>query len=318
MRKMIVTGGNGFLGKYLCHWFDNLGWEVVGLSRNGGVAGVAKDVRWNGRTLGDWAGAFDGAEVVVNLAGKSVNCRYGRKNKAMIFQSRLESTAVIGEAIRQCQIPPRLWLNSSTATIYRHALDRPQDEELGELGEGFSVEVAKAWEKALRESDVPESVKKVALRTAIVLGNEPGSVFEYLRKFAALGLGGKMGNGRQKMSWIHVDDFCRAIEWMIGRDELQDFYNLCAPNPTDNAGCMAGFRKIAGRGLGLPATKWMLEIGTFLMRSETELVLKSRWVLPKRLEDEGFEFKWRDFEKALEHLEGRPGPASSKSGIVSR
>jgi NAD dependent epimerase/dehydratase family enzyme len=150
-------------------------------------------------------------------------------------------------------------------------------------------------------------VKKVALRTAIVLGNEPGSVFDYLKKISWLGLGGRMASGRQKMSWIHVDDFCRVIEWMIGKEEMQDFYNLSAPNPTDNAGCMAEFRRIAGRGFGLPATKWMLKIGTFLMRSETELVLKSRWVLPGRLEEEGFRFKWAEFDEALSHLESRPG-----------
>lgn len=309
MKKIVIAGANGFLGKYLSHWFYQRGWEVVGISRNGGVASVAKDLRWDGRSPGDWASELEGAEVLVNLAGKSVNCRYGEKNKELIFQSRLESTAILGEAIRACGNPPRLWLNSSTATIFRHAEDRAQDEESGELGEGFSVEVAKAWEKALAESEVPDGVKKVALRTAIVLGNEPGSVFDYLRKIAWLGLGGRMGNGRQKMSWVHVDDFCRAIEWMIGRDKLRDFYNISAPNPTDNAGCMAGFRRVAGRKIGLPATKWMLEIGTFLMRSETELVLKSRWVLPGHLEAEGFEFQWPDFDEALDHLESRPGPA---------
>lgn len=306
-KKLIVTGANGFLGKYLCHWFANLGWEVVAISRRGGVPEVARDVRWDGRTPGDWAGELEGAEVVVNLAGKSVNCRYGEKNKAAIFASRLESTKVIAEAMRGCVTPPRLWLNSSTATIYRHAEDRPQDEDTGELGEGFSVEVAKAWEKAFFESDVPEGVKRVALRTAIVLGNEAGSVFDYLRRIAWAGLGGKMGSGKQKMSWIHVDDFCRAIEWMSEQKKLRDLYNLSAPHPTDNAGCMAGFRKIAGRRFGLPATKWMLEIGTFLMRSETELVLKSRWVLPSRLQEDGFEFRWPDLEPALVHLEGRPG-----------
>lgn len=308
MKKIVVAGANGFLGKYLCHWFHRLGWEVVGLSRNGGVTPVAREVVWDGRSMGPWAAELEGAEVLVNLAGKSVNCRYHDRNKAAIFESRLASTAVLGEAIRGCENPPGLWCNSSTATIYRHAEDRPQDEETGELGEGFSVEVARAWERVFFESEVPEGVRQVALRTAIVLGNEPGSVFAYLRRIAWLGLGGKMGSGRQKMSWIHVDDFCRVIEWMIEKRELRDFYNLSAPNPTDNAGCMAGFRKIAGRGFGLPATRWMLEAGTFLMRSETELVLKSRWVLPKRLEEEGFEFRWPDFEEALEHLEKRPGP----------
>ncbi|MFT7172459.1 MAG: hypothetical protein ACI9NQ_000671 [Paracoccaceae bacterium] len=302
MKKMIIAGANGFLGKYLIQWFYQRGWEVVGLSRNGGVTPEAKDVHWDGRTMGDWVAEFEGAEVLVNLAGKSVNCRYNEKNKAAIFVSRIESTKILGEAISQCQRPPRLWLNSSTATIYRHAEDRPQGEEEGELGAGFSVEVAKAWEKAFLESEAPERVKKVALRSAIVIANEPGSAFDYLRRIAWLGLGGRMGSGRQKMSWIHVDDFCGAIEWMIEREELQDFYNLSAPNPTDNAGCMAGFRRIAGRRLGMPATRWMLEIGTFLMRSESELVLKSRWVLPKRLLAEGFDFQWLDFDEALDAL----------------
>ena len=305
MKKMIIAGANGFLGKYLSRWFHERGWEVVGLSRNGGVDAVAKDVRWDGESLGAWAKEFEGTEVLVNLAGKSVNCRYGEKNKAAIFESRLASTAILGEAVSRCEKPLRLWLNSSTATIYRHAEDRPQDEEEGEIGTGFSVEVAKAWEKSFGESEVPDGVTKVALRTAIVIANEPGSVFDYLRKIAWLGLGGRMGSGRQKMSWLHVDDFCGAIEWMIGREELQDFYNLSAPNPTDNAGCMAGFRRIAGRGWGLPATRWMLEVGTFLMRSETELVLKSRWVLPKRLLAEGFDFQWTDFDEALDGLAGR-------------
>lgn len=305
MKKMIIAGANGFLGKYLCRWFREKRWEVVGLSRNGGVTPEAKAVFWDGRSEGDWMKEFEGAEVVINLAGKSVNCRYGQKNKEGIFQSRLESTAIIGEAIRRCGNPPRLWLNSSTATIYRHAEDRPQDEEGGELGEGFSVEVAKAWEKEFCESDVPARVKKVALRSAIVLANEPGSVFDYLQKIAWWGLGGRMGNGRQKMSWIHIDDFCGIIEWMIGRNELKDFYNLSAPNPTDNTGCMRGFRRIAGRGFGLPASRWMLEIGTFLLRSETELVLKSRWVLPGRLLAEGYQFQWPGFDEALDDLAKR-------------
>ena len=302
MKKMIVAGANGFLGKYLCRWFHDREWEVVGLSRNGGVTPEARSVFWDGRSMGDWAGELEGAEVVINLAGKSVNCRYGEKNRDLIFQSRLESTTILGEAIRQCERPPRLWLNSSTATIYRHAEDRPQDEEEGELGTGFSVEIAKAWEKALRESEVPEVVRKVALRSAIVLANEPGSVFAYLRRIARLGLGGRMGSGRQKMSWIHIDDFCGVIEWMIGREELQDFYNLAAPYPTDNTGCMAGFRRIAGRGFGLPATRWMLKIGAFMMRTETELVLKSRWVLPRRLQEEGYDFQRSTFDEALDEL----------------
>ncbi len=313
MKKIIITGANGFLGRYLSRHFLNLGWEIVGLSRHGGVVEGAKPVEWDGRTLGAWVEEFENASLVVNLAGKSVNCRYYQKNKDLIFSTRLESTKIIGDAIRQCENPPSLWLNSSTATIYRHAEDRPQDEESGEIGSGFSVEVAKSWEKALQDAEVPAGVKKVALRTAIVLANESGTVFDYLKKISALGLGGRMGSGRQKMSWIHIEDFCRSIEWMSEREELQDFYNVVSPNPTDNASCMAGFRRLAGRRFGLPAAKWMLEIGTFLVRSETELVLKSRWVLPGRLQDEGFIFQHPDFEKMLDDLAARNGSDQSCS-----
>lgn len=307
MKKIIITGANGFLGRALCRWFAERGWNVVGLTRSDGVVPEAKSVIWDGATLDEWAGEFEGADVVINLAGRSVNCRYGAKNKKAIFDSRLKSTAIIGEAICQCESPPGLWLNSSTATIYRHAQDRPQDEETGEIGSGFSVEVAMAWERTFRDSAVPEGVRKVALRSALVLANEAGTVFDYLRGIVRLGLGGKMGDGQQMMSWIHIDDFCRAIDWMIGRDSLQDFYNLSAPNPVTNATCMAGFRRIAGRRIGLPATRWMLEIGTFLMRTETELVLKSRWVLPSRLEAEGFQFQWPEFSEAINDLANPPG-----------
>ncbi len=305
MKKLVITGANGFLGLFLGRWFVARGWEVVGLTRGGEVADGVKKVVWDGKGMGEWTEELDGAEVLVNLAGKSVNCRYHQKNKAAIFSSRLASTAILGEAIMNCDSPPRLWLNSSTATIYRHAEDRPQDEEEGEIGSGFSVEVAKAWEKAFFEAEVPAGVKKVALRTAIVLGNEDGTVFDYLRTIAKLGLGGRMGGGRQMMSWIHVDDFCRVVEWMIQREELRDFYNVSAPNPMKNAEVMRMFREMVGRRFGLPAARWMLELGTFVMRTETELVLKSRWVVPRRLEEEGFVFEWPDLDSALEDLETR-------------
>lgn len=193
MKKMIVTGANGFLGKELSRWFSDLGWEVIGLTRRSERLSHAKAVQWDGRSPGDWMKEFEGADVVVNLAGRSVNCRYHQKNREEIFSSRLESTKVLGDAIGRCENPPKFWLNSSTATIYRHAEDRPMDEENGELGSGFSVEVAKAWEKTFFDCDLPDGVRRVALRSAIVLANEKGTVFDYLRTIARMGLGGAWG-----------------------------------------------------------------------------------------------------------------------------
>jgi len=306
-KKIVIAGANGFLGRCLGRWYWDKEYEIVGLSRCGGVAEGATSVYWDGESFGSWRDELEGAEAVVNLAGRSVNCRYGEKNKKVILESREKSTAILGKAIKECKCPPRVWLNSSTATIYRHAEDGPQDEVEGEIGTGFSVEVAKAWEKAFFESETPECVRKVALRSSIVLGNEDGTVFNYLYKLCRLGLGGAMGSGLQKVSWIHIEDFCRAIDWLIEKDEPEKVYNLVAPGVIDNRELMNGFRRIANRGFGLPAAKWMLEIGAFFMRTETELVLKSRWVGGTRLKTEGFKFLWPDFEAALDDLKDYSG-----------
>lgn len=295
-RTIVISGANGFIGRYLSRFYRDNGWRVVAIARS--EKGLAQGVDyhpWDGMTLGDWAKELDGAELLVNLAGRSVNCRYGEKNKRIIRESRVQSTQVLGEAIRRCCNPPALWVNSSTATIYRHAEDRAQGDFDGELGTGFSVEVAKAWEESFFGAEVPGTVRKVAMRTAIVFAEEKGTVWDVLVKLSKKWLGGTMGNGRQKVSWIHIGDFCRVVEWLRLHEEASGVYNVSAPNPIDNRELMKQARKAAGRCFGLPATKWMLEIGAFFLRTETELILKSRWVVPTRLLEEGFEFRSEEF-----------------------
>ena len=296
MKKIIIAGANGFLGRYLARYFGEREWEVIGLARNRkGMSSHCHYTEWDGKTLGDWVKEMDGCDVLVNLAGKSVNCRYHAANKREILDSRINSTRVLGEAITACENPPELWMNSSTATIYRHAEDRPQGDD-GEIGKGFSVEIAKTWEEAFFGINVPGRVRKVALRTAMVLADEPGTVFDYLHRLARFGLGGKVGSGKQMVSWIHVEDFCRTLDWLIEHDEISGPINVSAPDPISHAEVMRRFREYAGVSFGLPATKWMAEIGAFLLRTETELILKSRWVVPTRLQEHGFVFKYPEME----------------------
>lgn len=300
---IVISGANGFLGRAVSRFFLKRGRLVTGLVRNrGGVVPGVKEVEWDALTLGDWVGELEGADLLLNLAGRSVNCRYHARNRAEIMLSRTEATRILGDAVALCANPPRLWINSSTATIYRHAEDRPQGEHDGDLGEGFSVEVAKAWEKAFFGARVPGEVRKVALRTALVLGNEAGTVFDYLWRLARLGLGGRMGTGGQMVSWIHLDDFCRVIAWLIEREEIEGVINAAAPEAVPNRGLMAAMREVAGRPFGLPAGRWMLELGAWALRTETELLLKSRWVIPGRLRAEGFPFRWPDLQGAVSDL----------------
>jgi uncharacterized protein (TIGR01777 family) len=305
--RLVLAGGSGFLGRVLAAHFAAAGWEVVVLGRRAGTPGGARWVQWDARALGPWASELEGAAAVVNLAGRSVNCRYDAGNRAAILHSRVESTRVLGRAIAACEAPPPVWLNSSTATIYRHSLDRPMDEATGEIGatpaakDAFSVEVAQAWEAALAETETP-GVRKVALRTAMVLGLDPNSVYPTLLRLARLGLGGPLAGGRQYVSWIHAADFCRAIEWLIERPELSGPVNVAAPSPVTNAELMRRFRAAAGTPFGLPASRWMLELGAWALGTETELVLKSRRVVPRRLLESGFEFRFPLLQAALDDL----------------
>lgn len=311
----MIAGANGFLGRLLSRYFFNIGYEVVALvrafPRESEEESGGRSVLWDGKTLDPWVAELEGARALVNLAGRSVNCRYGQKNRDEILRSRIDSTEILGAALRECAEPPRVWVNSSTATIYRHAEDRAQTEARGEIGHGFSVEVALAWEKAFFQAQIPAQVRKMAMRTAIVLANESGSVFDYLFKLSRLGLGGKMGNGQQRVSWLAGEDFCRAVAWLIEHEEADGIYNVVAPEAVKNEEFMAEFRRLAGRNFGLPASRWMLEIGAFFLRTETELILKSRWVKPQRLLKEGFQFRWPELRSAMDGFQKK---RSSDSG----
>ena len=309
--KLILAGGSGFLGGELAKHFSALDWEIVVLTRSPKPrADAAREVAWDAASLGDWARELDGATAVVNLTGRSVDCRYTANNRREIMDSRVNSTRVVGEAIARCKTPPRVWLNSSTATLYQHTFGTPHDESSREMDsatdakDAFSVEVAQAWERALDEAKTPHT-RKVALRTSMVLGLGRNSVFPVLRRLTKFGLGGRQGSGKQFVSWIHVEDFCRAIEWIIAHEELSGPINQCAPNPLPNVEMMKQFREVCRIPIGLPATEWMLEIGAFFLRTETELIFKSRRVVPGKLLASGFEFRFPTFREAIQDLESQ-------------
>ena len=305
---IVIFGANGFLGRYLTRHFARNGKEVVAIARSReGWSGDGMFLEWDGKTLGPWALALEGAEAVINLAGRSVNCRYDALNRHQIKQTRVDSTRVIGEAIQACKTPPKTWLNASTATWYRHAEDRPQNDWLGEPGDGFSCEVAQAWEDAFFNANVPPATRKLALRIGMVLANEEATVYDVLRKLSARGLGGTMGGGNQRISWIHMEDFLRAVDFAINDPFLDGTINVTAPEFPTNREWMKTFREAVGMPIGLPAARWMLNIGAYCMGTETELVLKSRWADPVRLRDAGFRWRWSRAVDAVADLQGRRG-----------
>ncbi len=307
MKKVLLPGGTGFLGRVLARHFLRKGCEVVVLTRGAGsaIAGL-RLVPWDGRTVGAWAAELEGCDLVVNLCGRSVNCRYTPENRREIFASRLDSTRALGEAIAACRRPPPLWINSSSATIYRHAEEKDMTEVGGEIGSGFSVEVCQNWEVELFKVLAPQT-RKVALRSAMVLGRDPGSVFQVLSRLVRLGLGGKMGSGRQYVSWLHEADFCGIVDWLVEHENLVGPINVCAPEPVPNRKLMAVLRRAYRMPVGLPATRLMLEVGAWAMGTETELILKSRRVVPGRLLDSGYVFRFPEIEGAVRELvKGQP------------
>jgi uncharacterized protein (TIGR01777 family) len=306
--KIILPGGAGQVGTILARAFTAERHEVVVLSRAPQPA-PWRVVAWDGETLGDWAKEFEGADAVVNLAGRSVNCRYNAANRKAILESLVKSTHVVGEAIARAAVPPRVWLQSSTATIYSHRFDAANDEVNGILGGDephapdtwrFSIDVAKAWEQAANDAVTPRT-RKVLLRSAMVMSPDRGGVFHVLLGLVRKGLGGTSGDGRQFVSWIHDRDFIRAVSWLIDHD-LAGAVNLAAPNPIPNAEFMRGLRTAWGGRFGLPATRWMLEIGAVFLRTESELVLKSRRVVPGRLLKSGFAFQFPTWPVAAADL----------------
>ncbi|MER6127457.1 TIGR01777 family oxidoreductase [Streptomyces sp. NPDC001795] len=305
--KIVIPGGTGQVGTILNRALTAAGHEVVVLSRRPAHRG---EVLWDGRTLGPWAEAVDGSDVVVNLAGRSVSCRYTADNLQAMMDSRVDSARVVGEAIAAAAEPPRVWLQMSTATIYAHRFDAPNDEETGVLGGAepgvpgywaYSVDIAKAWEREQEEADTPHT-RKVALRSAMVMSPDRGGVLDILLWLARLGLGGPVAGGAQYVSWIHDRDFVRAVEFLVDRDDLVGPVNLAAPVPVPQRMLMRALRAAWGVPVGLPATKWMAEIGAFALRSDTELLLKSRRVVPGRLTKAGFTFDHPHWPEAATDL----------------
>ncbi|MFN0200744.1 MAG: TIGR01777 family oxidoreductase [Bacteroidia bacterium] len=293
-KKIVIAGGTGFIGKYLQEQFQIIGYEVIIIARTKGC------VSWKDENA--IISALENAEMLINLAGKSVDCRYNEKNKAEIFSSRTETTQILGNALLKCQYPPELWLNSSTATIYRHAEDRSMTETTGEIGSGFSVEVAKAWEKSFFDFQLPQT-RQVALRIAIVLG-KGGGVMTPFKNLVRFGLGGKQGNGKQMFSWIHLEDLKNMILFFQTHKELQGVYNCSSPYPVKNEELMRILRNVMKVKWGLPSPTFLLTLGAILIRTETELILKSRWVVPGKLLAAGFQFKYEKMEDALQEILG--------------
>lgn len=306
--RLVIAGGTGFLGNLLTHHFVAQSWDVVLLTRSPKPgSGPVRSVAWDGKSRGSWTRELEGARALINLAGLSVNCRYHRRNRQRLLDSRLESTSALGEAVAQCSCPPPVWLNASTATIYRHTFG-PAWDESGDIGgcpeakDIFSVHLATEWERAFQASHTP-ATRKVALRTSMVLGHARNSVLPNLLRLGRLGLGGSLAGGRQFVSWMHQEDFVRAVSWILEHETLSGPVNLAAPHPVTNAEFMAAIRAVCKMPIGLPAPLWLLEIGAFLIRTETELLIKSRRVIPGKLLADGFTFRHPELTEALQELQ---------------
>ena len=312
--RIVLPGGSGHLGSLLARFFQERGHHVTVLTRSP-YAAPWRTVHWDGERIGAWVAELEGADVCINLAGRSVNCRFTERNRQEVYSSRIQSTQLLGNVIAELSDPPWVWLNASTATIYRHALDRPMDELTGEYGGNeligrrrrapekwnYSVQVALDWEAAFFAAFTPRT-RKVALRTAMVMSATSGGPFAALLNLVRLSLGGTQGNGRQFVSWIHALDFARAVEFLIARDDLDGSVNLSSPHPVPNREFMETLREAYGLPNGIGAPALLLELAALVMRTESELVLKSRRVVPTRLLDAGFNFVFPQWREAADDL----------------
>ena len=296
MKTIIIAGGTGFLGQVLENYFHNKRYEVKILTRK---PNKKSHIYWNGKELGNWTQVLENAEAVINLTGKSVDCRYTEANKKLIYDSRIDSTNILGLAINLCENPPKYWLNSSTSTIYEDSCNKEMTEDNGDIGDDFSMNIAKSWEKAFNAITNPKT-KKVVMRTSVVLGKN-GGAFIPLKRLTKFGLGGKQGHGKQKVSWIHEEDFARAIDFIMSK-QLEGTFNIVSPKPTDNKTLMRTIRKALKIPFGISHPKWLLKFGAKLIGTETELVLKSRNVIPKNLFQKDFKFKYVILEAAIKSL----------------
>ncbi|WP_250432992.1 TIGR01777 family oxidoreductase [Hanstruepera flava] len=297
MKTIIIAGGSGFLGQILTQYFSKKGYTIKILTRK---PINENDIFWDAKNLGNWTKELENTFGLINLTGKSVDCRYNKNNKKLIYDSRIDSTNVLGLAINLCDNPPNVWVNSSTATIYKDSLKKEMTEDSGEIGSDFSMDIAKSWEYAFNTIINPKT-RKIVLRTSIVLGKNGGALIP-LKRLTQCGLGGKQGSGNQKVSWIHEYDFSKAVEFIIENEYLDGVFNLSSPYPTNNTTLMKSLRRTLNIPFGINHPKWLLEIGARIIKTETELILKSRNVIPKRLEENGFKFQFTEIEKAIENL----------------
>lgn len=298
--KIILAGGSGYLGTVLADYYSKITKEVIILSRRPKEdSRNIKTIVWDAANEGGWVSALYAADMLINLCGKNVNCRYTERNRKEIIDSRVIPTLLLGKVIRGMQDPPKVWINITSATIYRHAEDYPQDEETGEIGYGFSIDVCNKWEDAFEQYETPYT-RKVALRMGIVLGRGDG-VFPRLLNLVRFGLGGKQGDGKQYISWIHEQDAVRSTEWVMN-NKISGVVNCTAPTAIKNKDFMKVLRKAYGINIGIPTPAWLLNIGAMIIGTETELILKSRWVTPQKLLKEGFLFNFDNAESAIHDI----------------
>lgn len=303
MKKIVIAGGTGFIGSYLTNHFINQNYQVIILTRNHRVNREnIKYEKWDGKTPGFWQKSLENAEALINLNGKSVDCRYTEKNKQLIYDTRIQATDVLGRAVTKCKKPPKVWINGASATIYPHSIHQPMTENQQDFTPGFSVDVCQKWEEAFHSYEMA-GVRKVLLRIAIVLG-ENGGAFAPLKRLTRLGMGGKQGPGSQMISWLHEKDMANIIQFCIENTDISGVYNASAPNPVNNKKFMKTLRKQVRQPIGMPIPAPFLKLGAVMIGTETELILKSRYVIPEKLLKAGFQFEYPQVDQALQNLCG--------------